>query len=162
MTESDHHPLNSNWKLWFHKTEEKDWTINGFIKLAEFNNILDYCIIMNSFEPVHVQNAMLFIMRDNIQPLWEADDNINGGSISFKIYRKEIYNCWNQLANFLVGEKILKKEEDILKVNGISISPKKTFSIMKIWFKDNENNESKYLNNMNLFKYEDCIYKSHK
>ena len=33
---------------------------------------------------------------------------------------------------------------------------------MKIWFKDNENNESKYLNNMNLFKYEDCIYKSHK
>ena len=37
---------------------------------------------MNTFEPIHVQNGMLFIMRDNINPLWEAKENVNGGSIS--------------------------------------------------------------------------------
>ena len=37
-----------------------------------------------------IKNAMLFIMRDNIKPMWEADENKEGGSMSFKIYKKDI------------------------------------------------------------------------
>ena len=100
-------------------------------------------------------------MRKDIKPMWEADENINGGCISFKIYKKNIYPCWNQLCNFLIGENILQEKTDWEKVNGISISPKKTFSILKIWFSDKNINETKFSNKMDLFKYEDAIYKAH-
>ena len=83
------------------------------------------------------------------------------GCLSFKIYKKSSYNCWNQLSYFLVGENILKEEGDHMKVNGISISPKKTFSILKIWFQDKNINETKFLNSMDLFKFDEAIYKAH-
>ena len=77
---------------------------------------------------------MLFIMRDNIKPMWEADENKEGGSMSFKIYKKDIYDAWIQLVINLISENLLKESKHFNKINGISISPKKTFSIMKIWF----------------------------
>ena len=153
--------LNSNWKIWFHKSDDNEWGFESYIKLAEFNNLKDFAIIINGFEPLHIQNAMLFIMRANIKPMWEAEENKNGGSMSFKIYKKDIYDAWLQLVINLVGENLLKEKKNHNKINGISISPKKTFSIMKIWFSDNTINESKYLNNMDKFNYNEIIYKEH-
>ena len=153
--------LQSSWNLWFHKSTDNNWTFDSYQKLASFENLEDYAIISNALDEIHVENAMLFLMRNDIKPMWEADENINGGCLSFKIYKKSIYPCWNQLCDFLIGENILLEEDDWEKVNGISISPKKTFSILKIWFSDKNINDTKYLQKMDLFKYEDAIYKSH-
>lgn len=153
--------LNSDWKIWFHKSDDNEWGFESYIKLCQFNNPKDFAIIINGFESIHIQNAMLFIMRGNIKPMWEAEENKNGGSMSFKIYKKDIYAAWIQLVVNLVGENLLKDKKDFKKINGISISPKKTFSIMKIWFSDNTINESKYLNNMDKFNFDESIYKEH-
>lgn len=153
--------LNSKWTLYFHKLNDNNWNFNSYIKLSEFNNLEDYTIISTLLKPIHIENGMFFIMREDIKPMWESEDNNKGGCISFKIYKKFIYDSWNQLTNFLIGEKILKNEKDILNVNGISISPKKQFSIIKIWFKIPEIKETTLLNNMNLFNYKDAIYKLH-
>ena len=107
--------LNSNWKIWFHKSDDNEWGFESYIKLAEFNNLKDFAIIINGFEPLHIQNAMLFIMRANIKPMWEADENKNGGSMSFKIYKKDIYDAWLQLVINLVGENLLKEKKIITK-----------------------------------------------
>lgn len=155
------HPLENTWNLWFHKSSDNNWTFESYQRLASFNNLEDFSIVSNALDENHVENAMLFLMREDIKPMWEAEENIKGGCISFKIYKKKIYPCWNQLCNFLVGESILVCQEDWEKVNGISISPKKTFSILKIWFNDKNINETKFLQNMDLFKYEDAIYKAH-
>ena len=155
------HPLQNRWNLWFHKSNDNNWTFESYIKLASFDNVEDFAIVSNALDEIHVENSMLFLMRKDIKPMWEADENVNGGCISFKIYKKHIYTCWNQLCNFLVGENILKEEADWEKVNGISISPKKTFSILKIWFSDKNIKDTKNLQKMNLFKYEDAIYKAH-
>jgi hypothetical protein len=154
--------LNSEWALWFHKCDDNDWDFSSYTSLGTFDCIEDYSIIMNAFEPGHVENSMLFLMRDEIKPMWEAEENKDGGCISFKVYKNQIYECWIQLANNLIGENLLKNGEQYLKVNGISISPKKTFSILKIWFSDEETNDAKtYLNTLDKFKFEDAIYKSH-
>ena len=81
--------------------------------------------------------------------------------MSFKIYKKDIYDAWIQLVVNLISENLLKETKNFNKINGISISPKKTFSIMKIWFRDNSINEAKYLNQMDKFNYEESIYKEH-
>ena len=161
MDDYETHNLNSNWKIWFHKSDDNQWGFDSYIKLAEFSNIEDFAIIINGFEPLHIQNAMLFIMRGNIKPMWEADENKEGGSMSFKIYKKDIYEAWIQLVINLISENLLKESNHFNKINGISISPKKTFSIMKIWFRDNTINEAKYLNKMDKFNYEESIYKEH-
>jgi hypothetical protein len=155
------HLLNSKWTLWYHKSNDSDWSLESYIKLASFSSIEEFSIVYNSLKPTHVQNAMLFLMRDKINPIWESEENRDGGCFSFKIYRQDIFEAWNELSTLLVGENILKDRTSFSCVNGISISPKKTFSIIKIWLKDNINNESSKYNEINKFSFQDAIYKKH-
>ena len=155
------HLLNSKWTLWYHKSDDTDWSLQSYIKLASFSSIEEFSIVYNSLEAVHIQNAMLFLMRDKISPIWESDENKEGGCFSFKIYRQEIYEAWNELSTLLIGEGLLKEKNDFSCINGISISPKKTFSIIKIWLKNNENNESSKFNEILKFNFQDAIYKKH-
>jgi len=106
---------------------------------------------------------MFFIMRkvDNdtiINPRWEDKHNINGGYWSFKVPNGDAQNIWNTLSKILIGETILTNPT--MDINGISISPKKHFCIIKIWNKNRENYEthllSKYIDsilNRNQSKY---------
>jgi hypothetical protein len=155
------HLLNSKWTLWYHKSNDADWSLESYIKLASFSSIEEFSIVYDSLKPIHIQNAMLFLMREDISPIWESEENKDGGCFSFKIYRQDIYEAWNELSSLLIGENILKDKTMISCVNGISISPKKTFSIIKIWLKNNENNESSKYNNIIKFNFDDAIYKKH-
>ena len=58
---------------------------------------------------------------------------------SFKIPSLQINEIWNKLISYLICENIQKDIQDRDSINGISISPKKEFNIIKIWFKNNIN-----------------------
>ena len=73
------HLLNSKWTLWYHKSNDSDWSLESYIKLASFSSIEEFSIVYNSLKPTHVQNAMLFLMRDKINPIWESEENRDGG-----------------------------------------------------------------------------------
>ena len=64
---------------------------------------------------------MLFLMKDNVEPLWEHKNNITGGCWSFKISKGNLKNSWEELSVKLTSETLCKNPELI---NGISISPK--------------------------------------
>ena len=91
------HNLTNKWILWYHDLDESDWSINGYQKIAEFDTIEDFCKIQKSVDEIIVQNSMLFIMRDSIQPIWEDPKNISGGCWSFKISKKDVVNTWKEL-----------------------------------------------------------------
>lgn len=155
------HLLNSKWTLWYHKSNDTNWSLESYIKLATFSSIEEFSIVYNNLKPLHIQNSMLFLMREDINPMWEADENKEGGCFSFKIYRQEIFEAWSELSYLLIGENILKNKNEFSCVNGISISPKKTFSIIKIWLKNNNNNEACKFNEIKKFSFLDAIYKKH-
>tara|TARA_B110001469_G_C9629315_1_gene314566 strand:+ start:1655 stop:2146 length:492 start_codon:yes stop_codon:yes gene_type:complete len=155
------HLLNSKWTLWYHKSNDTQWNLESYNKLATISSIEDFSIVYNNLKPIHIQNSMLFFMRENINPMWEAPENKLGGCFSFKIYRNDIFEAWNELSILLIGENILKNKNDFSCVNGISISPKKTFSIIKIWLKDNNNNDSSKFQEIRKFSFLDAIYKKH-
>ena len=71
-----------------------------------------------------LNSGMFFIMKEGIYPLWEDNQNINGGCWSYKIIKKDAYKAWVQLAVSLIGESLSTETNFI---NGISISPKKGF-----------------------------------
>lgn len=153
--------LNNIWVLWFHNASN-DWTINSYIKVSEIKTIEEFWEIYLRLNNFIVQGGMFFLMKKNIEPLWENDENINGGCWSYKINKNDSLNAWTELSMYLCSEKLLKNEKLFSKINGISISPKKSFCILKIWNNDSKLNaiDSIY-DKIPYFYTSKCIYKAH-
>ena len=58
---------------------------------------------------------------------------MNGGCFSFKVNNSDVYKTWTQLSYLLTGETLSNNHKLQEKITGITISPKKTFCILKIW-----------------------------
>ena len=77
-------------------------------------------------------------MKNNIKPIWEDYENSKGGCLSYKINTDYVYEVWKKLNYYLIGETLINDKEIIYNINGISISPKKNFCIIKLWIKDTQ------------------------
>jgi len=151
--------LNDKWILWYHDPNDTKWDINSYKKISSLESINDF---WNTYEFLNnkiIENSMLFLMRGGIQPMWEDKKNINGGCWSFKITKGNIKKYWTELSIFLLSENIIN---DYTCVNGISISPKKSFCIIKIWNNDKNINDKSMINKEMEIPFDSCIYKQHK
>ena len=154
--------LNTVWTLWYHSCENKSWDINSYQKISKISTILEFWQLYNSITNNNLQFGMYFLMREDILPMWEDSLNKNGGCWSFKVMKKETYSAWFELSIAAIGEMIMLSDEYIKHINGITISPKKNFSIIKIWLSDKNLNHISYLNNkIPNFNFEDAIFKPH-
>ena len=165
------------WDLWYHSLTDNKWTKTSYKNIYSISNLIEYKALINLLDIQHLQNGMYFLMRDNIFPNWEDPDNRNGGCLSYKVPCKDIKNIWNQLIENCINENILDIAEvdmDNLssiddninlnknEINGISISPKKEFNIIKIWIRNSDSKDDLKLNNINgIIKDENFIYKKH-
>ena len=141
------HRLHSGWIVWYHSYLDKNWDMNSYKSILQINTIEDLLVLINSWNTClpSVTEGMFFIMRkvDNdtiINPRWEDKHNITGGSWSVKITRNNVFSAWTELSMALIGETITENNSLSTIVNGISISPKKYFCIVKIWNNDNSYN----------------------
>ena len=103
---------------------------------------------------------MLFLMKNNVNPLWEDKHNRNGGCFSFKVSNKNVVSTWKNLIYCLVGCTIVDKKY-IDNITGITISPKKAFCIIKIWLTDCTLQNPKILSNFANMDISGCIFKKH-
>ena len=151
--------LNDTWILWYHDPNDLNWDISSYKIVSTIKTITDFWNTYEFLKNNVIENSMFFIMREGILPLWEDAKNVNGGCWSFKISKGSIKKYWSELSIFLLGENITKKERLI---NGLSISPKKTFCIIKIWNSDKSKNDKNLLNKKMDIPFDSCIYKQHK
>lgn len=150
----------NKWNIWFHHTKD-DWSINGYRKIYTIETISDFWKLYNNWDKLGgINSKHFFIMKNNITPMWEDEENKNGGCWSFKIQEKEASKLWEELSLYLVSETISKIDNDI---QGLSICLKKNnHSIIKIWNKDTKNNNNKNINDEIINKYQnDIIYIAH-
>ena len=156
----DQYNTNNNWSLWYHSINDTSWEKSSYTPMIDINNFFDYKFIVDNFKQNHYQNGMFFCMKEDIFPNWEDPNNRLGGCLSFKVYSKNIVNEWNILLLKCITESIMENKNNT--INGISISPKKEFNIVKIWFVDNnedyKDNLIEYGNDFNL---ETSVYKKH-
>ena len=89
-------------------------------------------MLFENLPDVIVKNCMLFLMRKGIQPTWEHEKNRHGGCFSYKINNRQVTNSWKNLSYVLLGETLTESKLSKY-INGITISPKKNFCIIKIW-----------------------------
>ena len=156
------HSLSNNWTLWAHLPHNTDWSLNSYIPISTFTNVEETIGVTETLPPVLVENCMLFIMKEGVKPIWEDPNNRNGGSFSYKILNKNVYNVWKELTYALVGGTISKQQGFINCVTGITISPKKSFCIIKIWMADcKHQNPSIVTTEVNGLIPQGCLFKKH-
>ena len=138
-TSSPLHPTKCGWMLWAHLPQDSDWSLNSYKRVSRFTSIEETVAITETLPEPLVKNCMLFVMRDGIAPMWEDPRNRDGGNFSYKISNKIVAETWRDLSYMLVGESLSSNNEIANSVTGISISPKKNFCIIKIWFNNCKN-----------------------
>ena len=152
------HKLKDTWNFWFHDPLDNNWKLDSYKKIHKIDSIESYWKLYNFISNKIIENSMLFVMRDKVDPLWEHEENIKGGCWSLKIPKGNILEIWKKITIHLLNDNILNVDDIV--VNGISISPKKNFCIIKIWLNKNDN-DIKKLNELENISYNGIIFKPH-
>jgi len=151
--------LNDIWAFYFHDPYEMDWSINSFIFINNISKIEDFIEIYLCFKDI-INKGMFFFMREHILPIWEDEYNNNGGCFSYKLYNDNLYEKLFNILSLLFGENLGINNEISENINGISISPKKNYYIVRIWIKDTKY-AIKENYNFDIPKFTTILYKKH-
>ena len=128
--------LNNQWTCWIHYQNDNVWTLDRYQNITTLINLKDAVLFIENLDENIIKKTMLFFMKDSILPLWESEDNINGGCFSYKISNVNIVNIFKILLYKILGNTLSNDEKTLNNINGISISPKKNFCIIKIWMRN--------------------------
>jgi len=149
------HTLNDKWVLYHHLPSNKDWTISGYdIIMNDIDTIEKTIQINESIPEDSIKYSMWFLMRKGVSPLWEDPKNVGGGNFSFKVVNKHVYEVWKHMFYLLCGGSLCVDAKYNKYMNGITISPKKNFCILKIWMNTMEYQDPSIIENIpNLTKH---------
>lgn len=156
------HELLDKWDLYYHLPHDKNWDISGYTIIMKSIDTAEKVILLNEHLNENVvNNCMLFVMRTGITPMWEDPKNRNGGCFSYKISNKYVYELWKNLFYLLCGETICVDKKHNKHINGITISPKKNFCIIKIWLDTSLYQDPDMIVNVNNLLKQGCLFKKH-
>ena len=127
------HMLKNKWTMWAHLPHDTDWTQKSYKKIYTVSSVEETIAITDTLPKELVQKCMLFLMKDGIMPMWEDPGNSNGGYWSFKVSRKNSNDVWKKLTAGFVGNSLTDDSKNMNCITGISISPKISNCVMKIW-----------------------------
>jgi len=155
------HKLSDKWTLWAHLPHDTNWNINSYKSIYTFDSIEAITALYKYIPENMITNCMLFLMRDGIIPTWEDEKNKRGGCFSYKINNKFVPTVWNKLSYNLVGNNLTKDKELLKHINGITISPKINFCIIKIWIANCDFQSADLIKDIDELTSQGCIFKKH-
>ena len=156
------HPLYDKWVLWAHLPHDTDWSLTSYKKIMVIKSVEEMVALYSAIPEKLVKNCMLFVMRNEINPMWEDPKNRQGGCFSFKVPNKMVRSVWKNLSYLLVGETLTNDPRLLKIINGITISPKKAFCIIKIWLKNCDMQNPRQLTPVTGLSIHGCLFKRHK
>ena len=155
-------PLYDKWVLWAHLPHDTSWSLESYIQIMEIVTVEDILELYHFIPNKMFHNCMFFLMKKGIQPRWEDPKNRTGGCFSYKINNINTIHIWKHLTYLLLGCNIAD-ENIYTKINGLTLSPKKSFHICKIWMSDCSIQNPKCFNiDIDESIKKGCIFKRHK
>ena len=156
------HETNDKWDLYYHLPTNKDWSLSSYCIIAKEINSIEKVIKINEhLTDTIIKNCMLFVMKDNITPMWEDPKNRDGGCFSYKISNRYVGDIWKTLFYLLLGNNICVNSKYNEFVNGITISPKKNFCILKIWLNNSTCQDPNIIQEIPNLNTQGCLFKKH-
>lgn len=129
--------LNDVWSAYFHDPADASWTLDSYKRLGDVATVGDLWRTLLTVEPF-VTSGMFFVMREHVFPCWDDKANIEGGCVSIKVPARAATAAWELMLKRAVGETLMADDGAWDALNGISISPKRGFCIIKLWLRDLE------------------------
>ena len=156
------HTLISKWSLYYHLPNDKIWNLASYKPIMENIETVEQLIAVNEgLTDNIVKHCMLFVMKSGITPMWEDKKNRNGGCFSYKVVNKTVHIVWRELMYLLCGNSLTINKKHMDFVNGITISPKRGFCIVKIWLTDCSLQDPSIIVPIPLLSKMGCLFKSH-
>lgn len=157
------HKTQDEWNIYTHLPNDTNWDIDSYKKMYTIYSIEHVLCFLELMNDTFIQNCMIFVMKHDIKPVWEDERNINGSCISFKVYFNTVYKTWKDICLQILSNNVfLKNGENVYDtINGITISPKTNFAILKIWLSNDSIKNPKQIDIKNI-SYNQCIIKKHK
>ena len=159
--ELTHRSLKNNWTFYLHLHDTREWNLASYNNILRFHSV-EHAILLN--DEIHydlIKKSMMFLMKEDIKPMWEDVHNKQGGCFSFKVLNKDIEQVWKHVYFSVIGNTITKRKVDHSKINGITLSPKKKFCILKIWMKDCALKDPSIFIGIPNLSNEGCLFKKH-
>lgn len=156
------HYFSDNFNLWFHLPNDSDWSMNSYKLVDTIESIEQALAINDTLDEGVIKFCMLFLMKKGISPRWEDPNNKNGGCFSYKVSNKNVKETWRDLSFLLLGKTISENKDFVKDINGISISPKKNFCIIKLWLSScNFQNPKLVTDELKYLNPTGCLFKKH-
>ena len=157
-----HHALNDKWVLYHHLPSNKNWTFAVYtVLLDEIDTVEKVITINENTSEKMIKYSMLFLMRKGVTPLWEDPQNRDGGCFSYKVINKFVEQVWRQMFYLACGETLGVTDSYSSSINGITISPKKNFCIIKILLKDKNHQDPNMIHLVEHLTKNGVMFKCH-
>ncbi|XP_034480598.1 eukaryotic translation initiation factor 4E1 [Drosophila innubila] len=104
-----HHPLNSEWTLWYLETDRsKSWE-EMLHEVASFNTVENFWSLINHIKtPSEIKMGSDYcLFKKGIRPMWEDEANVKGGRWVItlnKSNKNDLDNFWLDTMLVLIGE----------------------------------------------------------
>ena len=156
------HTLGDEWTMWAHLPHDTDWSVSSYKRIQDFNSVEQSIALTETLPHKMIRNCMLFVMRKGISPTWEGKRNRAGGCFSYKVSNKIVPAVWRDLTYTMVGETLGTTPSYQKSINGITISPKKNFCVVKVWMTDCKSQDPKIINSIGTsIVPQGCLFKKH-
>ncbi len=154
--------MGNYYKVLVHHNDDQNWDYISYHNICTLSKWEDIPQLFNTLDKASGETKYtdfdIFIMKNDISPMWEDIENRNGSICSIKVDSlKDGYEILKQLLIYAANNTLMEfSPESWDKINGLSFSPKRMDNlnsdssfcvIIKIWFKQN------YGNNTNIDKY---------
>jgi hypothetical protein len=154
--------LNDKWNLYYHLPDDKNWDLKSYTTIMGDIQTAEEVIALNESIPDQViKSCMLFLMRKGITPMWEDPRNRTGGCFSYRILNKQVPHLWRMLMQLTCGETLATNAKYNNHINGITISPKKNFCIVKIWMDTTLYQDCAIIKSIENLPVQGCLFKKH-
>ncbi|KAI8771825.1 Eukaryotic translation initiation factor 4E type 3 [Biomphalaria glabrata] len=131
-------PLNTPWTFWIDRSV-RGTTVQQYesslTKIYTVDTVQGFWSVYNHIpEPSKLSIRYSYhLMRAQRRPVWEDEENSEGGNWTFKCKKQDTEDVWKQLLLAAIGEQLsdcMSEEDDII---GISVSIRDRDDLILIW-----------------------------
>lgn len=137
--------LSYRWILWYHDPDVRDYSIESYIKIGDINTPQQFWTIVDNISKEAWEAGYFFFMKAGYPPIYEAPENIKGGSWSKTISRENAHNTFVHLmVNCISNELLVERKETLV---GVTLSNKNTQqdSVIRVYNTTSELQNNAYL-----------------
>jgi hypothetical protein len=160
--QSNQSPLSHSYSIYLHLPQDTNWSIESYKLIAQFSTVEEMVETFRQIPKCLIEKGMVFVMKENILPQWEHEDNVKGGSFSYKIAKTSVMETFKHLVYAMTGGNISSNKSFAEDITGVTISPKMgDFCIIKIWTKTTKYQDPTIVNVVGALNPTGCIFKRH-